>query len=202
MSVSRFWSRNHRSLALGCAALLLSISTSVSAPMAPAPRPKPNSAASTPQVTTASYQNWVLRCVQAIGPDKSDPANARQCEIIQTIEIQGRKQPIAQVAIGQNKDDEKLILTAVLPVNVLLPGAVQILLNKDTKETEAIKLAWARCMQSGCFASASISTDALSAAEPEEQGLLQFLAANGQAISVPLSWHGLAQATKALQQTN
>src|SRR5690349_7238180 len=61
---------------------------------------------SDPAQTTASYGDWVLRCVRT--GDKG--AGPRVCELVQTMVLQGQQQPVAQVAVGYDKNDLRMTL--------------------------------------------------------------------------------------------
>ena len=67
---------------------------------------------SDPAQTTASYGDWVLRCVRT--GDKG--AGPRVCELVQTMVLQGQQQPVAQVAVGYDKNE--------LRITLLVPPAV------------------------------------------------------------------------------
>ena len=86
-------------------------------PQAPAPI---SDISSLPSTTTATYGDWVLRCIKA--STTADGPTAESCEIVLTIQLQGQARPIAQLAIGRRQDQNELILTAVLPVNATLAG--------------------------------------------------------------------------------
>ena len=97
-----------RALACALAALLLAASASAQTPPAkPATPPPAAPAAATPAApavstdpaqTTASYGDWVLRCVRT-GDGGTGP---RVCEVVQTMVVQGQTQPVAQIAIGND----------------------------------------------------------------------------------------------------
>ena len=152
-----------------------------------------------PTVTTATYENWVLRCVKP-NTDKTQP---KQCEIIQTIQVQGKTQPIAQIALGHRPSDQAATLTAVLPVNILLPGRVFIATKalKDQAPTGIIELSWFRCIQGSCFASTTLKDEDLKNLHSAKlSGLVGFVDASGRKISVPLSWAGFTTAFDALEK--
>ena len=69
-------------------------------------------AVSQPDNTTASYGDWVLRCQQSVA--------ARLCEIVQTLEQQGQRGPIALVAIGRPVKGEPIKLVIQVPPNLAL----------------------------------------------------------------------------------
>jgi invasion protein IalB len=157
-------------------------------PAAAAPSPVPEE----PAMTTASFGDWIVRCERTGPADKP----VRVCEVMQTIQVQGQSAPIAQVALGRVATNEPMRATVILPTNIALPGNVRI--TVDEKDEQGFDLAWRRCVPGGCVAEAN--------AEPEtikrwrgraEPGRIVYLDAGGRAVTIQLSFRGLAQALDA-----
>ncbi|GJD36631.1 invasion associated locus B family protein [Methylobacterium aerolatum] len=159
-------------------------------PAAPAKPAPPVSAE--PGATTASYGDWLLRCQRGGSPEKP----VRVCEAMQSMQVKGQNQPIAQIAIGRAGTGEPLQVTTILPPNVIFPSSVRVQL--DEKEP-GLELAWRRCLPGACAASAPAGDDAIkrwrAATVP---GRIVFRNAGGQDVAIPLSWRGLPQALDAL----
>ena len=159
-------------------------------------------AQSEPTATTASYGNWVLRCVRlAAAKDAAKPAE-KSCEVQQAIQAQGQPQPVAQLAIGRLPGDKTLILTVVLPVDISIPGSVHLSGNGKTgaDEKAGFDLTWQRCVPGGCFAAAKPDVKNLGLLKADTDGQIRFADATGRVIAVPVSWVGLDQALKALDE--
>ncbi|MGV1901322.1 invasion associated locus B family protein [Agrobacterium sp. 22-3674b3] len=163
-----------------------------------------------PASTTASYGSWVLRCVQSQSQDgaasdsaKAGRPGARSCEVVQTVQIQGQQQPIAQIAIGRLPDQEDLILTALLPVNVSLPGNVHVSGNGKigVEEKGRLELSWTRCLAGSCAAHGKPDAAVLALFRAGTEGQLRFVDGGRQTVAIPLSWRGLDQAMTALEKT-
>lgn len=161
----------------------------------------------TPSTTTATYGDWILRCV-TLTPQSDAKANGKtatpsgqNCEIVQTIQVKGQTKPIAQVAFGHLPGQSDLIMTAVLPVNVLLPGMVHVSSNAKTgnEEKGGLDLAWTRCVPVACFADAKPTQPVLDVMRAEMSGQLTFKDATGRTIALPLSWKGFTNALTALK---
>lgn len=171
------------------------------------PLPKPaaepaatGEAASGPAETTATYGNWVLHCARS-KPADGGAAAATSCEIVQTIQVEGQREPFAKLAFGYPALTERqLIATAVVPVNVALPGRIGLSGNgkAGAEEQGAQALAWSRCFSGACFARANAEPGLVDAARKEKAGALRFIDAQGQVVAIPLSWNGFAQALAAL----
>ena len=150
---------------------------------------------SDPQVTTASFGDWVERCQRvASGED-----TFRICEAAETFQVEGQSAPIAQLAIGRIKRSDPLRLTLVLPVNTAFPSAPKI--SVDGKPAESIELAWRRCIPSGCIADAVLSDDMVAQWRNEKSpGHIQSKNGAGQTFSFALSFRGLGPAYDALSK--
>jgi invasion protein IalB len=180
------------------AGLLAALSLGASA-SAQAPPAKPATAAPAasqpaspdPAQTTATYGDWVLRCVRA--GDKPD--GPRACEVVQTVVLQGQQQPVAQVAVGYDKADLRLTL--------LVPPAISFsrgpVLGVAGAATPHFDLTWRRCLPNGCFGDVQVGPDLLkllrSRTEPMQ---LTFKDAGERDAALPFSLRGLVPALDAL----
>lgn len=200
----------------GALALALPLTLATAAPAVAQTTPKTDAVKADPQkpaiptdptVTTATYGAWVLRCVQlppqaASTDGKSARPAGQSCEVSQTVQVQGQPQPIAQVAIGRLPGDKDLTLTALLPVNINLPGQVRLSGNGKTGADEkgALALTWQRCIGGACVASTKPDAATLSVIRAGTEGQIRFADATGNLLSIPLSWAGLDQAISALDK--
>ena len=142
-----------------------------------------------PQLTTASFGDWVERCQRV--------ANAsRVCEVALTVTAttNGQNSPLAEIAIGRVKKGDPLRLTLVLPVNVSFPSAPR--LNLDGQDP--IDFVWRQCVPAGCFADAAFGADQQSALRETKSAKVESKAAGGQAFNFAISLRGLPQALDAL----
>lgn len=192
-----------------CLGVALMLANGVSA-FAQTPTAKPDTqkaaVSSDPSVTTATFGAWVLRCVQLSAQAATDGKPVRPtsqtCEVAQTVQIQGQPQPIAQMALGRLPGEKDLTLTALLPVNISLPGLVRLSGNGKTGADEkgAFALNWQRCVAGVCVATAKPDAATLTVIRAETGGQIRFADASGNILSIPLSWAGLDQALIALDK--
>jgi len=155
---------------------------------APAPAAPAQPASSDPAQTTATYGDWVLRCVR---PQKGPHV----CEVVQSMVVQGQQQPVAQVAVGYDKND--------LRFTMLVPPAISLsrgpTLGVANASAPHFDLAWRRCLPNGCFADVAVGSELLkllrSRTEPMQ---IDFKDAGEREIKLPLSMRGLAAALDAL----
>lgn len=173
-------------LVLGAAALATPAGAQ---PKKPAPPP----VSKDPELQTASYGDWTLRCQRNRQP--SGPR--RLCEVAQSISVKGQQTPIAQIAFGRVAQDAPLLMTIVVPDDVSFPSAVRV--DMDDKDTQPMELAWTRCLPVGCFASAAPTAEALARWRASSgAGRLGVKTGAGKDVFIPLSFRGLAQALDAL----
>jgi invasion protein IalB len=161
---------------------------------APAQRPAPSAQApgsvSQPDNTTASYGDWVHRCQQGVG--------TRICEIVQTLEIQGQRGPVALIALGRPVRTEPYKLVVQVAPNVSLgPNAgVRLALGETEEGTLA---AYSRCIPGGCFAEVALSDELLKRWRGySENGQLRFPDAANRPVILPFSFRGFQAALDAL----
>ncbi|MFM2485432.1 invasion associated locus B family protein [Celerinatantimonas yamalensis] len=162
---------------------------------------KPFVVSSTPADTTATYGNWVLHCVRL---NRQNKQAQDSCEVVQAVKVEGQPQPILQLAIGRLPGEKTFRMTAVLPVNVLIPGEVHIAIDDKAtdKKQDGFDLSLKRCVPNGCVASNVLDKKMQMRIRAGSEGQLRFLDASGQRIAIPLSWSGFSQAMDALESKN
>jgi invasion protein IalB len=154
------------------------------APAASAPAP----AGSDPAQTTATYGDWVLRCVR---PEKGPHV----CEVVQSMVVQGQQQPVAQVAVGYDKTDLRFTLL-VPPAISLSRGPTLGVANASAPHFD---LAWRRCLPNGCFADVAVGAELLKTLRGHSDPMqIDFKDAAEREVKLPLSMRGLVPALDAL----
>jgi invasion protein IalB len=157
-------------------------------PSAEAPKKEADPVGSDPQLTTATYGDWVERCQRVnVG---------RICEVAQSVVAQGQTTPLAEIAVGRARKGAPLRLTLVLPVNVSFPSAPKI----AAAGADAVELAWKQCVPAGCFADAAFGGDALDAWRSAKSAKVETKVATGQILNFEISLRGLPQALDALNR--
>jgi invasion protein IalB len=142
------------------------------------------------QSTSATYDDWVLRCVtQGTPPQKV-------CNMEQLTQVQGKNTPLSRVAIARPMKAPPVKLVIQLPVNIWLPAGIKIQMND--KDPGFVGL-FTYCTPAGCFAEVDASDDTLkkfrAAVEPAR---IVFKNAGQQDVAIPLSFKGFGQAYDAL----
>ncbi|MBS0523602.1 MAG: invasion associated locus B family protein [Proteobacteria bacterium] len=155
---------------------------------APAPASGP-AAAGDPAQTTATYGDWVLRCVQ---PEKGP----RICEVVQSMVVRGQHQPVAKVAVGYDKND--LLFTMLVPPAISLSRG-PTLGAAGGATAPHFDLAWRRCLPNGCFADVAVGPELLETLRGRTEPMqIDFRDAGEREVKLPLSMRGLVPALDAL----
>src|SRR5882757_3970272 len=76
--------------------------------------------AQTPQQTTATYEDWIVRCETAAGPPPK-----KNCEMVQSTQMQGQG-VISQVAVAHPVKGQPVKIVVQLPNGVWLPTGVKL----------------------------------------------------------------------------
>lgn len=170
------------------AALLAAIFCSAQA-KAPAQTPPPANPAA-PQRTTATYEDWTLRCEIQGSPAK------KTCEIAQSVNIQGQAQPLTQIALGRATKTDPHVVVMLVPINVWLPANARLVY--DEKEPPVVA-AYKRCTPAACFGDAELKDDVIRKMRARtEAGRLEFKDATQRDVAIPVSFKGFGQAIDAL----
>src|SRR5579875_1178729 len=113
--------------------LLATLCSPAFAQQHPASAPTPATPPSAePQRTTATFENWTLRCVR---PENEPGA----CEVTQVIADKGH--PVADTALGRLCHDQPMRFTLQVPSNLLLTAPPRL---QEGPGTPALDLTWRR----------------------------------------------------------
>jgi invasion protein IalB len=173
-------------------ATYLLVTAGLLASTAPAPaQPQPAQNGAQPQQTTATYDDWIVRCETVQGP----PVR-KNCEMVQYTQAKGSQGVISQVAIGRVSKSDPVKVVIQLPIGIWLPSGVKLV--GDAKDP-GVLATFKRCLPQACFADVEIGNDALRRFRTmPEQGHLQFKDGNQKDTTLPVSFKGFATALDAL----
>ena len=147
--------------------------------------------AQTPQQTTATYEDWIVRCETQEGPPPK-----KTCEMVQSTQMQGQG-VISQVAVGQPVKGQPVKIVVQLPNGVWLPAGVKLIAGASDPGLVAT---FKRCL-AGCFADFEIKDDMIKKFRSmTEPGQIQFKDGTTKDISLPLSFKGFGAAFDALSK--
>jgi invasion protein IalB len=141
--------------------------------------------------TTATYEDWVLQCEVQSGPP---PRKA--CDIAQVTQMQGRNVPLSRIAVTHPEKGQPIRLTVQVPVNIALGANIRI---QAGDADPGLAVPFDRCQPAGCFAEFELKDDTLRKFRAAaDAGKLTFKAANGQPMTIPVSFKGFTRAFDAL----
>lgn len=143
-----------------------------------------------PSRTSATYDDWVVRCERGEGT-----GGDKVCEAAQTLQIGNPQQGlVAQVVFGKLKSDSPLRLVLQLPVGVWLPGGAQLTVGDNGKPIPAT---FKFCIRA-CIADVDLTPQqAAGLLTATGGGSLVFQDRNQSQISLPISLKGLPAALAA-----
>jgi invasion protein IalB len=163
------------------------ISTSGTVAAQPATPPSP----ATPQQTTASFDDWIVRCETRAGPPVQ-----KTCEMVQFTQTKGQQGVLSEIAIGRPIKNQPFKLAVQLPIGIWLPTGVKI--TAGTKNP-ALLAAFKRCIPQSCFADTEINDDMIKRLRANtEDGKLEFKDGAQKDASLPISFKGFGAAYDAL----
>jgi invasion protein IalB len=162
-------------------------------PPAAQPSVTPPSAASpagTPQRTSATHGDWVLRC-----ETRPAPASNRGCELLQSLQDQ-RGQPVAQFALGRIQRNDPMRLVALIPSNITVAAPMRLNLADGAPPVPVTLKA---CGPRGCVAETELTAAVLARMRAREtRGRLEYRDALNGEVALPFSTRGFGQAMEAL----
>jgi invasion protein IalB len=166
------------------------VAFAVPAGIAPA-QPQAQTQTQAPQQTTATYDDWTLRCAVLAGPPVQ-----KSCEIVQSTHVQGQTAVLTQIAVGGQRKGTPPRMVIQVPIDVWLPTGVKVLASDKDPGLSAI---FKRCMPAACFADVDLRDDVLKRFRTAtDAGKLQFKDANQKDLSLPISFKGFDAAYQAL----
>jgi invasion protein IalB len=176
------------------AALALPAQAQERRPAAAPPPPASPPPAVLPSQTTATYGDWIHRCVR-LAADQPQ----QTCEILLQVQAAqgGQVATLMNLAIGRAAPQQPLILTVQLPVNVSFSAQPSLVVEG----APPAELRFARCAAGACFATAA-ATDAVLGRlrdKAEAGARVEFRNAAEAPVTIPVSLNGFAQALDALQ---
>ncbi|KKB07434.1 invasion associated locus B family protein [Devosia chinhatensis] len=139
-----------------------------------------------PGETTASYQDWLMRCVAQADQN-------RACEVVQTLQIEGQG-VVATISVGRATTDSPMLIVIQVPQGVWLPSDITL---KIAEDSEPLLLEYRRCLQV-CIAQATLDATVLDSMKAAvEAGSFTFQDGAQREVSLPISFSGFSAALDA-----
>ena len=150
-----------------------------------------SSEAATPEVTTATFGNWMVVCV-GTGP-------TQRCEGLHSLK-NPQGQAVAVLAVGHPGKGQPLRLSLRVPVSVTIGSPATLTIGS----TDAIALPFGICIPQGCFADIPLNTPAavsrLRAVATDTAVTARWQDAMANKIELPVSFKGLSVVFDRLQE--
>lgn len=159
-------------------------------------------ASETPVVQSTRFDDWTYRCANVKAADGKSIA---QCEVAQIAQVKQGEQDanvltlaIAKTApeSGKKASGNDLLLTALVPLNVVLPIGLGI----ATDGKDVVTIPYRNCNQAGCWAQQKLDGKILTALQKGSAGEARLRLMNGQNINLKFSLKGLTKALAELQK--
>ena len=151
------------------------------------------SAQPAPQQTTATYEDWIVRC-----ETKPGPPVAKTCEMVQFTQVKGQQGVLTQIAIGRPVKGQPIKLVIQVPISVWLPTGAKLV--PDSRDV-GVSATFKRCIPTACFADVDIKEDTIRKFKAAtDSGKLQFQDANQKDVALPVSFKGFGTAYDALSK--
>ena len=110
------------------------------AQQAPPPAGPP---AVSPQQTSATYDDWIVRCESRPGPPVQ-----KACEMVQFTQLKGQAGVLTQIGIGKPVKGQPVRVAIQVPTSVWLPTGVRL---QTSDKDEGILAAFKYCVATACF---------------------------------------------------
>ncbi|WP_018386891.1 invasion associated locus B family protein [Ancylobacter sp. FA202] len=141
---------------------------------------------SQPAETTATYQDWQMRCV-------TSDEKVRACEVLQKLQIQGQGL-VATIAVGRADPKSPMIILIQVPQGVWLPAGMTLQIGENGK---LVELEYKRCAQV-CIAEAQLDAATVQSMKSSaEAGSFTFQDGAQRPVTLPVSFKGFAPALDA-----
>lgn len=153
-------------------------------------------------VQSTRFGDWYYRCAEV---KAADGKAVSQCEVAQIAQVkQGEENvnvltlAIAKTAAeaGKKPSGSELLLTALVPLNVVLP----IGLGLATDGKDVVTIPYRNCNQAGCWAQQKLDGKMLASLQKGSAGEARLRLMNGQNINLKFSLKGLSKALAELQK--
>ena len=143
-------------------------------------------------VQTATYKDWVVRCV--------DRENLPPCDAVQTAFNSDTNQQVMLTSIAHFGSSGETGIQIWVPTGLLVSGGVLFEIDQEKRALE--NLQFTRCESDGCFIEAIVNEEALGPLKKGSQAAVAVLSSSGQPRIVGLSLSGFTKAFNEVKEKN
>ena len=142
-------------------------------------------------ITETNYQDWLVRCEQIEG-------TGERCVMTQLAQLEETGEWLMQANIAYIPERAEPIMSIILPLGVALPEGVKLQLGEADENANV--LSFSHCEPGGCYVNQLLAEEAIQRITAVESGSVTFATIQGEAIEVPFSPQGFAEALAALRE--
>ncbi len=146
----------------------------------------PTFSANAQESTSYTYGDWKVTCVER--------ENALPCEMTQSLIDSTSGQTVTHFSLAYSPVDEAYAIQISVPLGVKLEGGMVI----KAGETVVEGIRFSRCLPGGCLIEAKLEDPLLGAMSAGGEAAIAVVDASGQAVSLPYSLNGFADAKAQL----
>ena len=175
-------SAGHKILSWLCAVLALGCEAAVDTP---------SQQVDAPSQQMETYADWTVRCVER----ESLPP----CDMVQLATERDSGEQVMQFSIAHAGRDNAYGVQIRVPLGVFLNGGAAIRVDAKAPLTG---FAFTRCDAGGCYIERIMQPDELQPFKAGIAGVLGVIGANGQPMTMPLSFRGFSEALRVMTDRN
>jgi len=152
-------------------------------------------------VTTETFQDWIVRCARAPDPTPEAEAGANAdgpktvCEMTQELKDTASGKRVLAIGI-QRTDSGEAAMTIVAPLGVKLSAGLLLKGDKDLSIATSFNI----CLPDGCIVRQSLDSAAITGLSATTSLTASMAVPDGDAFNVNLSPKGFADAWNRLQK--
>ena len=137
------------------------------------------------------FGDWVVRC--------SDHAGLPPCDMAQAVADRETGAQVMQFSIAYAGKEDTYGVLIKAPLGVFLPAGAAIIVDGEYAKKD---IEFARCDQDGCYVENVMHADDMTAFKAEVAGALVMVSADGDLITLPLSFVGFREALDVMSERN
>ena len=150
------------------------------------------SRAAEPEQTTATYEEWTVRCAAR--------TETPPCDMLQVAISQEDGRQVLRLSLAHLGEGDRIGMQALIPLGVRVSGGVLVQVDGEAVAFEGF--GFTRCEPGGCFIEGVIDEASLGAFMRGQEGALAVLDSAGRPRAVRLGFAGFTAAFKAMKAKN
>lgn len=150
-----------------------------------------SASAEVPEGDVDKFGDWVVRCVER--------AELPPCDMAQAAADRETGVQVMQFSIAYAGKEDAYGALIKTPLDVFLPAGAAIIIDGEYAKSD---IEFTRCDQDGCYIESIMHTDDMQVFKTESAGVLALVSADGDLITLPLSFLGFREALDVMSERN